>query len=113
GLGHEHGERGLAGSDIAEEPESAAFVEVLLDSPDELTHLEHEVGIHVHDRLPVERHAAIALGDAGTDPAAGRAVDASLPTGAGARDVRLLVEQPAAAVAEALRAEARDLGRLV
>src|SRR5919201_2021800 len=111
-LRYEHRERGLAGTDVAEEPEPAAGIKVLLDASDELAHALKHVRVHVADRPAIERDPPKALRDSGADPPARRTTQPALATWTGTRDVRFLVKQPAAAVAEAIRAEAGDLGRV-
>jgi hypothetical protein len=107
-LGDQHRQRGLAGAARALEPEALAGVELLADSVAELVQVPAEVGVHrgedVLDRAALERHVAEALRDLVQQAARARERDPLLAAGARARDVLVVVEHVAGAVAEAVRA---------
>src|SRR3954447_3064508 len=100
GLRHQHRERGLAGADVAEEPEAFAVVEVGAQVAHVAANLADERRVHVGDRVAVEAHPAEALRDARPEPLALLAL--RLERAAVARPRGQLVDlDPTGAVADA------------
>src|SRR5919201_3106874 len=100
GLGDEHRQARLAGPGLAEEPQSVAGVELLVDAADELPHRAHDDVVHVADRRPVERHAAVLARDHGAQPPRAAALQPRWSAPAGRGEARRLVDDEPAAVAD-------------
>jgi hypothetical protein len=96
----EHGQRRLARPDLAEQPQAAPLVEVLLDAAGEVADDADLHRGHLGDRRRVEGHEPVLAGDDGRQAAR---AGAGHPRGAAAavrRGVGLLVDDEPAAVAD-------------
>src|SRR5439155_8297184 len=114
GFGDEHRQRRLAGAHVAQDPQSPAALEVLVDVRYIAAHRGDLVGRasgQVTDRRAIEGHALVAARDAPGEAARTRAGDARAAAAAVAGRVGLLVDQKAAAVAHAERAALLALAR--
>ncbi len=100
----EHRERRLAGSDIAEEPQSTALGESLVQCAHVAPHHVDLRAGHVGHGRGVERHAPVSTRYHGRQRASAAVRDELRPAGAPAHATSVLVVDPAGAVAAVERA---------